>query len=410
MSFLRELVSLRSTSLENPTRPLTDTSLLEALGGAPSDTGISASPDSAMRIGAALRGVSIIAGAVAGLPFKAYRRADHTEFLGSALSSDTGPYTDFELWETSVAHMVSRGFAALFKIRDRRGSITGLFPVHPGRVGVQVEDDPVGGGRAFDLVFTIDGKGPFTRYDVLYIPALSLDGITGLGPIGYARETFNLALANEKAAAKLFGQGMLQRGFLTTDQDIDNEKAERLKTRWRAKMSGLDNAHDVAIMDNGAKFNQLTLDPDDAQFLESRKFQVTEIARVLGIPGWMLNDQEKSTSWGTGMEQQFATFVKLTLKPYLQRIEQRVTRELLPSSAYAEFNVEGLLRGDSKARAAFYNAGITGGWLVPNEVRERENLQPVEWGDEPYRPYNQSAADQTSADTEDDTSGSSKED
>jgi HK97 family phage portal protein len=110
------------------------------------------------------------------------------------------------------------------------------------------------------------------------------------------------------------------------------------------------------------------------------------------------------------MEQQFATFVKLTLKPYLQRIEQRVTRELLPSSAYAEFNVEGLLRGDSKARAAFYNAGITGGWLVPNEVRERENLQPVEWGDEPYRPYNQSAADQTSADTEDDTSGSSKED
>lgn len=409
MSFLRELVSLRASSgLENPARPLTDSALLETLGGLPSDTGVSASPDSAMRIGAALRGVSIIAGAVAGLPFKAYRRSDHAEFYGSTLSSDKGPYTNFELWETAVAHMVSRGCAALFKIRDGRGTITGLFPIHPGRVGVQVEPNPVG-GAAFDLVFTIDGKGPFTRYEILYIPALSLDGITGLGPIGYARETFNLAIANERSAAKLFGQGMLQRGFLTTDQQIDEEDAERLKSRWRAKMGGIDNAHDVAIMDNGAKFNALTLDPADAQFLESRKFQVTEIARVLGIPGWMLNDQEKSTSWGTGMEQQFSTFVKLTLKPYLQRIEQRVTRELLPRTAYAEFNVEGLLRGDSKARAAFYNAGITGGWLVPNEVRERENLQPVAWGDEPYRPFNESADSQDS-DPDGDASDSAKED
>lgn len=396
MTFLRELVSLRS-SLENPTRPLTDASLLDTLGGLPSETGISASPESAMRIGAALRGVAIIAGAVGGLPFKAFRYRDRGEFLGSALTKDVGPQTGMELWETAVAHLVTRGFAALFKIRDARGTITGLFPVHPGRVGVDVVDNQTTAG--WDLVFTIDGKGPFTRYEILYIPNMSLDGITGLGPIGYARETFNLALANEKAAAKLFGQGMMQRGFLTTDQAIDDEAAaERLKARWRAKMNGLDNAHDVAIMDRGAKFNAITLSPEDAQFLESRKFQVTEIARLLGLPGWMLNDQEKSTSWGTGMEQQFATFVKLTLKPYLNRIEQRVTREVLPRTAYAEFDIEGLLRGDSKARAAFYNAGITGGWMVPNEVREKENLQPVPWGDEPYRPFNESAAAQVDED------------
>lgn len=388
MSFLRELVSFRS--VENPAQPLTSTGLIDALGGMPSETGTSVSPEGAMRIGAALRGVQIIAGAVGGLPFKAYQRSNRSEFRGSVLEVDE-PYTRFELWETATAHMVTRGFAALFKVRDGRGTITGLVPVHPGRVRVEVQD--AGSVDGWDLVFTIDGKGPFTRYEILYIPAMSLDGVNGLGPIAYARETFNLAVANERTAAKLFGQGLLQRGFLTTDQDINDEKATRLKSRWRAKMGGIDNAHDVAIMDNGAKFSALTLDPSDAQFLESRRFQVTEIARLLGLPGWMLNDQEKSTSWGTGMEQQFSTFVMLTLKPYLTRIEQRVTRELLPQrTAYAEFNVEGLLRGDSKARAAFYNAGITGGWLTPNDVRDKENMQPVEWGDEPYRPYNESAA------------------
>lgn len=387
MSFLRELVTLRS--VENPGRPLTDSSLSELLGSGPSATGVSVSPEGAMRIGAALRGVQIISGAVGGLPLHSYRRSDRTPFLGtSALDADE-PYTPFELWETTVAHMVTRGFAALFKVRDRHGNVLRLVPVHPRRVQIHVQD--LNAVDGWDLVFTIDGKGPFTRYEILYIPALSLDGVHGIGPIAYCRETFNLAVANEETAAKLFGQGMLQRGFLTTDSDIDNDKADRLRARWSAKMGGIDNAHDVAILDNGAKFQQLTLDPADAQFLESRKFQVTEIARLLGLPGWMLNDQEKSTSWGTGMEQQFSTFVMLTLKPYLQRIEQRVSRELLPPSAYAEFSVEGLLRGDSRARAAFYNAGITGGWLTPNDVRDKENLQPVAWGDEPYRPYNEPA-------------------
>lgn len=394
MSFLRELVQFRQ--VENPQRPLTDTTLMEALGGAPSDTGLSVSPEGALRIGAVLRGTQIIAGSVAGLPLKAYRYRDREQFRGSVLERDE-PYTRFELWETAAAHLVLRGNAYLYKLRDVFGNITGLVPVNPTRVNVEVLDTQSVTG--WDKIFTIDGKGPFTRYEILHIPAMSLDGVTGLGPIGYARETVALAAANEASAAKLFGQGMLQRGFLTTDQDLDQTKADKLKARWRAKMGGIDNAHDVAIMDNGAKFNALTLNPEDAQFLETRKFQVTEIARLLGIPGWMLNDQEKSTSWGTGMEQQFATWVTITLRAsYLSRIEQRISRELLPRTAYAEFNVEGLLRGDSRARAEFYASGIQHGWLVPNEVRDKENMQPVEWGDEPYLPFNKSAGDQA-ADT-----------
>lgn len=401
MSFLRELVSFRS--VEDPARPLTDASLLETLGGQPSDTGLSMSPEGALRIGAVLRGTQIIAGSVAGLPFKAYRHRDRELFRGSVLEADE-PYTRFELWETATAHLVLRGNAYLYKMRDPRGTITGLAPLNPTRMGVEVIDSPSVSG--WDKIFTIDGRGPFTRYEILHIPAMSLDGVTGLGPIGYARETVALAAANESSAAKLFGQGMLQRGFLTTDQNLDQEKADRLKARWRSKMGGIDNAHDVAIMDNGAKFNALTLNPEDAQFLESRKFQVTEIARLLGIPGWMLNDQEKSTSWGTGMEQQFATWVTITLRAsYLNRIEQRVSLELLPRTAYSEFSVEGLLRGDSKARAAFYASGITNGWLVPNEVRDKENMQPVDWGDKPYLPNNQSAESQSEDEPEEEPDG-----
>lgn len=400
MTFLRSL-AFNVSEAENPTRPLTDATLTDILGSGASATGISLSPEGALRIGTALRGVQITAGTVGALPLLGYRRDDRSRFRHTAVDGthDDDPYTPFEKWETSVAHAMTRGNIYHYKTRDGRGNVLFTTPVHPARVAVDVVEDPRRPG-VWDKVFTIDGKGPFTRYEILHIPMLSLDGIRGLGPIGYARETFNLAAANERAASLLFSQGMMQRGILTTDADLNEGKAAALKKSWREKMGGIDNAQDVAILDKGAKFQALTLSPADAQFLDSRKFSVTDIARLLGLPGWMLNDQEKSTSWGTGMEQQFTTWVKVTLQnTYLARIEQRYSKELLPKAAYCEFLLEGLLRGDSKARAAFYNAGITGGWLVPNDIRPKENMPPVAWGDEPYRPYNESAAAQQDDDS-----------
>ena len=164
-------------------------------------------------------------------------------------------------------------------------------------------------------------------------------------------------------------------------------------------MAGAANAYEIAILDQGTEFHQLSMNPADAQFLETRKFQTTEVARFFGLPGWIVNDQEKSTSWGSGMEQQFVALVVITLKPYFQRIEQRVVREICdPVVEKAEFKVEGLLRGDSKARAAFYASGIQHGWMVPNEPRALEDMKPVAWGDEPYRPYNASASSQSGED------------
>lgn len=411
-------------SVENPARPLTDTTLLSLLGGYTSATGRNVSPEGALRVGAAFRGTQIISTAIAGLPFKVYRHSDRGEVLGSILSP-AGPAgvttyaaTPYERWSQVIGHMVLWGNAYIWKVRNRAGIVTALVPVHPSRVKVDVDDGPDAAdvGVPFVKRFTIDGKLLATNYEVMHVWGLSLDGVKGLGPISYVREAFGIALTAEEAAARLYGQGMMLSGILTTEQRLDQKQAANIKNRWRAKLSGVDAAGDIAVLDSGAKFQPLSMPPEDAQFLESRKFQVTEIARLLGMPGWMLNDQEKSTSWGTGMEQQFTTWIMLTLRAYTTPIEQRVTADLLPSTQYAEFGFEGLLRGDAAARSAFYASGIQHGWLVPNDVRPRENLPPVEWGDVPYAAFNQTAApaqepgDTDSGESADSDGGSDEDD
>ncbi|MBK8399934.1 MAG: phage portal protein, partial [Propionivibrio sp.] len=150
----------------------------------------------------------------------------------------------------------------------------------------------------------------------------------------------------------------------------------------------LGSAHGTIVLDSGAKFHQLTIPPVDAQFLESRAFQVSEVARIFGVPPHMLMDTEKSTSWGTGIEQQSIGWVVYTLRPWLTRLEQRITKLVRPSKLYVKFRVEGLLRGDSAQRAAFYRAMWSLGALSTNEIRALEDMDPVEGGDVRYRPLN----------------------
>lgn len=397
------LTGLAQRSVENPGRPLTDATLLDTLGDFGTESGTSAPPERSLRLGTVFRGVQIIASAGGGLPLKAYRHENRDEVRSSVLTNDDG-MTPMERWETSIAYMALWGAAPLWKERDSRGTVRSLTPVHPARLGVQLRRTG-DVARPYERRFTIDGRGDYGDYELLYIPFLSLDGYTGIGPIGYCRETFGNAVSNERLAGKMFRSGFLVDGILTTDQDLNETKATRLKRRIKALLQGVEHAHEVAVMDNGAQWTPIGMPAKDAQFLEQRKFSRTEIAGLLGLPGWMLNDQEKSTSWGTGMEQQFRTFVTLTLKAYLQKIEQRINLEILPSTQYAEFKVEGLLRGDSQARAAFYTAGITCGWLVPNDVRRLENLHDVPWGDEPFLPNNTPAGTDFTGDDSTDEEG-----
>jgi HK97 family phage portal protein len=384
----------RDASLENPANPITGARLLSEVTDPAelwSDGG--GGDRTVTRVGAALRCVQIIAGTIAGCPINVTQRVDRTPLDVPWLRATQPGTTPFEWVETAVAHVVLRGNAYIRKLRSRDGRVQAVLPIHPTRVRVEVvEATEV--GLPFAKRFLVDGSIPLTEYDVMHVPGLSLDGVTGISVIENVRRTFGLAESAEKMANRFYERGMLLSGFLSTEQDLTADKADILKERWRAKLSGIDSAFDVAVLDKGTKFQQLSLSPADAQFLETRKFQTTEIARLFGLPGWVLNDQEKSTSWGSGMEQQFTSMVILTLKPYMQRFEQRMTAELLNAvSQKAEFKVEGLLRGDSRARAAFYGSAIQHGWMVPNEPRELEDLPPVPWGDEPYRPYNASAAD-----------------
>lgn len=390
----------RATSLENPSTPLTAGRLLSSIDD-PSELWSDGSTGDPLQVGTVLRCVQILASTVAGCPLRVTDRATRDEVRIPVLVAERQGMTPFELWETTVGHLAMWGNAYVRKVRARDRRIVDLVPIHPSRVVLEVVTgrDAEAVGMPYVKRFTVDGKVPLTEYDVMHIPAFSTDGVLGVSPIGRVRRMFGLATNAERLAEQMFAKGMLQSGFLSTDKELGEDQATILKDRWRAKLAGLDNAYEIAVLDNGTKFHQLSMSPADAQFLETRKFQTTEIARFFGLPGWIINDQEKSTSWGSGMEQQFVSLVVITLKPYFQRIEQRVVREICdPVAEKAEFKVEGLLRGDSKARAAFYASGIQHGWMVPNEPRELEDMKPVEWGNEPYRPYNASAGSQTDDD------------
>lgn len=394
---LRALAGMATRNVEDPGSPITGASAMGAASDLWSGSRGNGDP---MRTVAGLRCVQILSSGVAGCPLNVTNRATRHDVSIRALEQrvDGGVTTPFEMWETVVAHLATRGNGYVRKVRTRDGRLTALVPIHPDRVDVKIADGSAV-GLPWVKKFEVDGgKVSLTTNEIMHIPGLSMDGIKGISVIENLRRTFELADSAERVASKMFDDGLLTQGFLHTDQDIDQEKADILRARWRAK-TGVDNAHDVLVLDKGAKFETLTLSPSDAQFLETRKFSTSDIARIFGLPGWIVNDQEKSTSWGAGMEQQFIAFVVITLQPYFKRIEQRVTREICdPKTEKAEFKVEGLLRGDSKSRAAFYGSGIQHGWLVPNDIRPLEDLPPVPWGNEPYRPYNESAGAQAADD------------
>lgn len=389
MTLLQGLVGARA-SIEDPATPLTASTLVDWIGGGGKNaSGKTVTPSNSLGMPAVWRAVNLIAGTVASLPLHPYRRGEDgapdvvTSGQAAALLSKPHPdLTPFELWETVLAHQLLWGNAYLWIGRNQLGQITELWPLHPARVKAGRTSDHLG-----KKIYAVDGGyRPFDDDTILHLPAFGYDGICGVSPITIARQGIGLALAAEEYGARLFGSGSLASGILQTDQRLTQEQADALSARWKAKQSGLTSAHQTVILDSGAKFEQLTIPPQDAQFLESRRFQISEIARMFGVPPHMLMDTEKSTSWGTGIEQQGIGFVVYTLRPWLTRLEQRISRLLTPQPIYAHYSVEGLLRGDSAQRASFYTSMWNLGALSTNEIRQLEERGPVDGGDLRYRP------------------------
>jgi HK97 family phage portal protein len=375
--------------LSNPAVPLTSPALLDYLGVAQSDQGKIVTEVSALGMAAVNRAITIGSNVPASLPLHAYiadgdARVPATGAAADILDDPHPDMTPYELWQTVYVHRKLWGNAYLRKLKNRVGQVVELWPIHPSRVKV---------GRVSDTgrkIYQVDaGVEEHDDYTILHLPGLGYDGICGVSPIRLARQSIGLALSAEEYGSKLFSGGSLASGILQTEARLTPDQADNLQARWRAKRTGLKSAHETIVLDSGAKFHQLTIPPGDAQFLESRRFQITEVCRWFGIPPFLMFETEKSTSWGTGLEQQALGWVIFDLRPDLTATEQRITKHVLsPGPAYARYSLEGLLRGDSAARSAFYTSMWNIGALSTNEIRSYEELAPIEGGDVRYRPLN----------------------
>ena len=416
MSVIRSLLGGPSQrNLNDPSTPISAEVLVDIIneyGG----NGRKVSPETSVQFTAVFRAVSLIAGTVAGLPLKTYNHETLEPTSYPVLRKPNSNMTDFELWELVCTHLALYGNAFLLKMPERitrAGNYIGvreLWPLLPQRVNVRTTGKTTDGG--FEKVYEIkDSNGVIvarlTNQEVMHIPGFGYNGVVGLSPIAAARMALEAGMSAEEYATRLWKNGALAGGILQTPKRLDREQANELKRRWQDRVQGLSRAHDIAVLDQGVTFEPLSIPPQDAQFIDTRKFQVVEIARLYGVPPHMLMDVERSTSWGTGIEEQTIAFVMFTIKPgYLQRIEKRVRAEIISEEDTVEFNVEGLLRGSSKTRAEVYEKALDPetGWLTKNEVRELENRPPLQELTEPLAPQDDNDGEGgTNEDEEDDT-------
>ncbi|KUQ21548.1 portal protein [Enterobacter roggenkampii] len=218
--------------------------------------------------------------------------------------------------------------------------------------------------------------------NIMHIRGFGLDGVCGMMPMKTGRDVIGSAMAVEESAAKIFEQGLQSSGFLTAEQALNDEQRERLR-EYMAKFTGSKNAGKIMVLEGGLKYQGVTMNPEDAQMLESRSFSIEEICRWFRVPPFMVGHTTKQSSWASSLEGMNLQFLTHTLRPLLVNIEQEIDRCLLDSDddVFAEFSVEGLLRADSAGRAAYYTSALQNGWMSRNDVRRLENMPPIEGGD-----------------------------
>lgn len=376
-------------SLEGPL-PLTAGRILEVLGGEPVHAGVNVSEKTALGVTAVYRAVAIIAGSVAALPLRSFRdQPDGRVDLGAPWF-EIEPYPDmtaFQYKELVMADLLLWGNHYSLKVRSETGDkILRLLRVPPWSVSVRREQ-PNGLNPSGKLYACQGASQPYTPWELLHVPGLGYDGLVGLSPISLARQAIGLAQAAEEYAARVYGSGALMGGILTTDQALPDEAtAEALKARWKAKIAGVARSHEIAVLDRGAKFEPVTMSPEDSALIESRQFSIQEIARLYGVPPFLLADSSGSTSWGSGLQTFGEMFVRFTLTTWLSRVEQRFSAHLLPRGQEARFVTDALLRGSATERASYYQTMHSIGAITLNEIRDREDMEPLPDTDEPEPP------------------------
>lgn len=367
--------------------PLTSTILLNWLGGPSASSGVQVNHESAMGISAFWRGVSVLAGGAADSRLRAIDEETGEDTTPDLFSQPHPTYTWPEWASLAMVHRLLWGNAYSFKVRGGAGGeVRALLPLDPRRVTPRlVQSRNVAGrpGLPNDKLYEVAladgvrvGMGP---REILHLPGLGYDGVAGVPVISILKESLGTTIASDRFAGQFFGRGTLTSGFLHTDKKLERKDAEALKQRWQEKVSGLGGAHEIAVLDAGAKYESLTIPPEQAQFLESREFNVLEMARITGVPPHLLMaSRGEASNWGTGIEQQNIGLVLFSLRPHLVVFEARLTAEVLPRGERAELSTEHLTRGDSRARwSAHLMARKTGAKSV-NEIRREEGRPPID--------------------------------
>lgn len=366
-------------NVESPLVPITAASLVSLLGGTAVEAGVPVTPETSLQMSAVFRATTLVSSLAASMPMVPYKIGTKNPTTSAILANPHPDLTPFELWQLSYGHRCLWGNSYMQKVRNRAGQLTWLYPIQPSNVRVgrakPIEANP--SGKVFEVT-TENGTLPYTPNEILHIPGYGYDGLTGVSRVRLAAQGIGTAIAAERYSGKLFGSGNLMSGVLQTEQRLENTQAEAIQKRWKAKHAGLDHAHDTVVLDSGAKFQALTMPSKDAEMLASRQFGVLEIGRFWGVPPFLMMETEKSTSWGTGLEQQATGFVTFDLHPqWLVPTEQRVTRDVAAANTEVRYDMTSLLRGDSAARAAFYNVMRQVGAFNADDIREREDMPPI---------------------------------
>lgn len=351
--------------------------------------GLTVGPKGALGISAWWRGTRYLTETVAGLPAHTFqdragqrsRRADPA--WRTKPDVETPWFALIEHWMMSLLH---KGNAYAFKLRNQNGQVVGLRALHPDRVVPGMASD---GTKVFEI--DQNREYGYTRREVLHIPGFSYDGVVGLNPIQAHAETLGLVKAADEYAARHFGQGSHLRAYISLPQKLTSTEADALKARWELFHNGMANASSFGVLGNGAEYKTVSLDPQQTQLLETRKYNVTEIARILGVVPHKLYDLERATY--SNIEHQAIEAVTDGIVPWVVRFEafMNFDEDLTAAGNFLEFQVEGLLRGDTQTRYEAYSKAIGGPWMAGNEARRLENLPPVDGLDEVLAPLNMKA-------------------
>lgn len=355
----------------------------------PTSAGKTVTERSSMQITAVYACVRVLSEAVASLPLHLYRY----DTDGSKVKATDHPLyfllhdepneemTSYIFRETLMTHLLLWGNAYVQIIRNGRGEVVGLYPLMPNRMRVDRDEK----GKIYyeyqwtqsDAPTMKESTVKLSPHEVMHIPGLGFDGLVGYSPIAMAKNAIGLSMACEEYGSKFFANGAAPGGVLEHPGVLKDP--EKVRESWQAAFGGSANANKVAVLEEGMKYAPISINPSDSQFLETRKFQIDEIARIFRIPPHMIGDLEHATF--SNIEQESLEFVIYTLTPWLERIEQSISRSLLTpdekKDMFAKFNSNGLLRGDYASRMQGYATGIGNGFMCVNDVRRLENMDLV---------------------------------